>query len=242
MHDVFISYRSGDGDKSATTIETNLRERFGEGKIFRASSSIKPGEHYPAKLLDAVRRSTAVIAVIGPDWSSSPRLQDENDWVRRELAEAFACGIHVIPVLDGRRTERLTAAALPPELGRLAELQSLPLDASDARSQLQRIGDLLTELVPALKAFDRRAAQSPESGSVANSIDEVSGGTGVQSRDITGDVGTVVKDNRGPVHTGRGDINSHTFSGDGATYIAGDSKGAIRHRFGDRREREDGDR
>ncbi|GII90984.1 toll/interleukin-1 receptor domain-containing protein [Sinosporangium siamense] len=240
MHDVFINYRTGDGDKSATTIETNLRQRFGEGKVFRASSSIKPGEHYPTKLLEAVRHSSAVIAVIGPDWSDSPRLHDENDWVRRELAEAFAYGIHVIPVLDGRRTERLNAAALPLELRRLAELNSFPLDAADAWSHLRHIGDRLTELVPALKASDRHAAQS--SDSVRNTMDEVSGDIVVQSRHITGDVGTVVKNNQGPVHAGNGDITSNNFSGDGATYIARDDKGAIRRRRGGWRGQEDGDR
>jgi hypothetical protein len=63
----------------------------------------------------------------------------------------------------------------------------------------------------------------------------------VQSHDITGDVGTVIKGNHGPVHAGKGDIyqDSQHFSGDGGTSIKGDNHGGIGHHFGGSHEDED---
>ncbi|MEU8271341.1 toll/interleukin-1 receptor domain-containing protein [Sphaerisporangium sp. NPDC049002] len=241
MHDVFINYRTGDGDRTAITIERDLVRRFGEGKAFRASASIRPGEKYPERLLSGVRRSGVLLAVIGPQWSRHPALHDKDDWVRREILEAFACGVPVMPVLDGRRTERLNPADLPEELAGLADLQSMPLDLQqDAEPGLTRIARRITEYVPSLKEADSTASPSPAPGSVSNSVGDVNG-TAVQNRDVTGDVGNVIKGDRGSIHTGKGDINNNSprFSGDGATYVAGDNQGGIRHQFGGRRRNED---
>jgi hypothetical protein len=240
MNDVFINYRTGDGDEAAAMLEGALSTRFGGEKIFRAAKSIAPGESYPEKLLSAVRQSAVLLAIMGPDWSSHPRLRDENDWVRREILEAYGCGIPVIPVLKGRTTDRLNAADLPADLARLADVQSLRLDTRDNGTDLRRIGDELAALVPSLKEADRPAHRSPDPGAVSNSASEIHG-TVTQSRDITGDVGTVIKGNDGPIHAGKGDINQNSqhFSGDGATYVQGDNHGGISHRFGGSRRDDD---
>jgi hypothetical protein len=238
MPDVFVNYRTGDGDKSAALIERDLSHRFGSDKIFRASKSIPPGARFPQELLGNVRRSAVLLAVIGETWIRCAALHDEDDWVRREIVEALTWGIPVVPVLEGRKTERLCAAELPDSLAQLAEVQSLRLDLHNADAGLRRIGDEIAKLIPSLKDADRAARRAAEPGATHNSVGDVQGTT-VQARDFTGDVGTVVKGNHGPVHTGTGDIHqSHFsgdhnhFSGDGATYIAGDNRGGVRHRFG----------
>ncbi|WP_371779152.1 TIR domain-containing protein [Streptosporangium subroseum] len=242
-NEVFINYRTGDGERIAGLLERDLSHRFGTEHFFRASKSIPPGATYQDQLINAVRCSSVVLAVIGQDWSKHPKLHAENDWVRKEILEAFTCGIEVIPVLDGRKTERLNPADLPAELKRLADVQSVRLDLHDLESNLTRIGDLLAAKVPQLKTADRTALRKPESdGDVHNSVDEVRGNI-AQSGKITGDVGTVIKGNQGPVHTGRGDLyhNSSHISGTGATYIAGDNQGGIRHDFGGSRRKEEED-
>jgi hypothetical protein len=192
-----------------------------------------------------------LLAVIGPDWTNfQARLRDPEDWVRKEILEAFACGIPIVPVLDGRKTDRLSKADLPDQLARLADLQSIPFDTHDTETGLKRLGDLAAELVPGLHDLDRDSASSPAPTEVRNSIGDVSG-TAVQSRDFTGDVGgTVIKDSHGPVHTGRGNIYQNSrhvsgdrhFSGNGMTYFEGDHHGDIRHRFGEQDRHEDDDR
>lgn len=204
MSDVFINYRTGDGDEAAALVERALSERFGKERIFRAAKSIPPGEPFPDTLLNAVRRSAALLAIIGMDWARDPRLRDENDWVRQEILAAYAHGVRVIPVLKGRKADRLNAADLPPELARLANVQSLRLDTRDNGADLKRIGDELADLVPSLREADREGQPAaPEV--VRNSVAEARG-TVVQGRDITGDIGTVIKGNHGPVHTGKGNI------------------------------------
>jgi hypothetical protein len=242
-NEVFINYRTGDGEKIAALIEQNLSDRFGEERIFRASKSIVPGESYPDKLLSAVRRSEVLLAVIGEGWSRRAELHDQDDWVRREILEAFTCGIEVIPVLEGRRTERLNASDLPVTLARLADVQSVRLDLHEAREGLTRIGDLLARKLPSLKAVDRAAPDLRDTGSVSNSVNEARG-TVVQTHEFTGDAGNVVKGNHGPVHTGRGDLNygSPRFSGAVGAYIAGDNEGGIRQNLNTPRRDEEGDR
>ncbi|MEU5878780.1 toll/interleukin-1 receptor domain-containing protein [Spirillospora sp. NPDC047279] len=221
MNEVFVNYRTGDGDEAAALLENALSARFGTDAVFRAAKSIPPGTSFQQALLTGVRRCSVLLAVIGAGWSGDRRLHDVNDWVRREIIEARDCGIPVIPVLKGRTSERLRAEDLPDELAWLADVQSLRLDTRDNGSHLRRIGDELMDLVPSLSEV---GAPAPgDDGQTRNSAENVHG-TVVQGRDFTGDVGgTVINGNHGPVHTGKGSIyqGSQHFSGDGTTYVQG---------------------
>jgi hypothetical protein len=247
--DIFINYRTGDGDKTAALIDQELSRRFGTDHVFRASKSIPFGNTFPDALLTGVRSSSLLLAVIGPDWTNfQAKLRDPEDWVRTELLEARACGVAVVPVLDGRKTDRLRRSDVPDELAWLADLQSIPFDTHDTGPGLRRLGDVVAELVPGLRDLDLDIAGSI--AEVSNSIQDVRG-TAVQSRDFTGDVGgTVIKDSHGPIHTGHGSIYQNSrhvsgdrhISGDGMTYFEGDHHGDIRHQFGAADRREDDNR
>ncbi|GGL20529.1 hypothetical protein Sme01_55380 [Sphaerisporangium melleum] len=240
MHEVFINYRTGDGDEAANLIDKVLSDRFGDDNVFLAAKSMTPGQPFPRELLRAVRCSSVLLAVIGPNWSLDPRLHGEKDWVRREILEAYELGIHVIPILKGRTTERLKAADLPPELEFLTEAHYLRLDTRDNRADLARIGDELARLVPALKEADMQAAKEndrpAEPGTTTNTARDVYGPS-VQAGEVAGDAGNIVKnihhsdirDVYGSVNTGKGE--SHNFFGDGATYFKGDNYGGNNHRF-----------
>ncbi|GLW15482.1 hypothetical protein Stsp01_22250 [Streptomyces sp. NBRC 13847] len=251
MADVFINYRTGDGNETAALIDNELSNRFGKDRAFRASKSISPGSAYPDALLTSLRRSALLLAVIGPDWINfRSKLRNPEDWVRKEILEAFACGLPVVPVLAGRTTERLKREDLPDELARLAELQSVRLDTQNAEADLKRLGDLVADMVPELHDLEHAEAPAPDPGSVSNSAGDIHG-TAVQSRDFTGDVGgTVIKGTTGPVHSGNGNNYQNSrhvsggrhYSGDGMTNIEGDHRGDIRHRFGGPERREDDER
>jgi TIR domain len=228
MHKVFINYRTGDGEEAATLLADDLSRRFGSDEIFRATKSIEPGTAFPETLVTAVRGSAVLLAVMGPDWARHPGLSDEADWVRREILLAREYAVRVIPVLKGRRTERLNPRDLPSGLEWLADVQSLRLDVREHEVHLPNIAAKLRELVPALKERE----DPPATDAVANSVGEVSG-TAIQSGTINGDVSTVTG-NQGTLHNGKGDINQHspTISGPGGAYVAGDNHGGISHRFG----------
>jgi len=227
MSHVFINYRSDDADEAATLIETGLSARFGTDAIFRAGKSILPGESFEDALLRGARSCSVLLAVMGPDWSLSPLLHDPDDWVRREIIEAWAYGATVISVMKGRKSDRLEGSHLPPELRRLANDQSMILDHRDDGSSLRRIGDRIAQLVPALKEADTSAEPA---GSVANAAQQTDGPV-VQTRDVGGDAGTVIKDNHGQVHTGRGNIHKDSYNyGAGSFTVQGDNHGGISSR------------
>jgi hypothetical protein len=92
-----------------------LANDFGAERTFFDIASIEPGADF-RQVIDAAVESTAVVvAVIGRRWVS-PRLQDPDDFVRRELAVALARpGARVLPVLvDGARMPR--SAELPEDI------------------------------------------------------------------------------------------------------------------------------
>lgn len=204
MAEVFINYRTGDGEDAAALLELFISRRFGEGHAFKASGSIPPGALYPEALLESVRNCLVLLAIMGPDWSSSPRLRHEDDWVRREIMEARKYGARVIPVLNGRKTDRLDPTHLPGELSWLADVQSLRLDTK-TQIDLDNIGNILSDLVPSFKAADRTAPDEASTASgIANSATNVKGPL-AQTGPIAGNLNFFSK-THGTVHTGTGDI------------------------------------
>ncbi|WP_367126178.1 TIR domain-containing protein [Streptomyces phytohabitans] len=255
MPAIFINYRTGDGEKTALAIERELSHRFGEDLVFRASKSIKPGASSSQKLLEGVRRSGALVAVIGPGWVEAPdkrrpgarALDNKDDWVRKEILEAFRCGLPVVPVLDGRSTPRLDADALPRVLARLADCQSLRVDTQQGTSTLLHLGNELADILPEMGRADTYRTGSSDRTTSGDAVSSSMGdvrdqGTAVQARDVSGSIGgTVVNSPSGAVHTGSGDQyndrsqrRQQNFSGENTTYVEGDNHGGIGHRY-DRR-------
>jgi hypothetical protein len=239
--DVFVNYRTGDGEQAAVTVERELSHRFGDQVVFRDSKSIPAGSYYPEVLLNGLHACGALLAVIGPGWITAPdkdhpgrrALDDEHDWVRREIAEALAENIPVVPILVGRDTPPLEAARLPEPLVRLAYLQALPYDSRQADTDLDRIADALTHLVPGLSEREQTPGADP--AETVSNVDSSQGdGPRFQARDVSGGITTThIGNATGPIHSGSGDQhNVQQSGGDGTTFIPGDNHGGVNHRFG----------
>jgi hypothetical protein len=151
--EVFISYRGEDSHSYGALLYVDLSLRFGPERVFLDSESIPAGADFAAELLTRVRRASVLLAVLSPRWlaitdaSGTPRIVDPSDWIRRELAEAFAAGVRVIPILtDGARLP--TEHELPPDLAPLARCQYRRLRHRDATADLSRIADDLALQIP----------------------------------------------------------------------------------------------
>jgi hypothetical protein len=175
MAEFFINYRTGDEENVAALLEHALSRRFGSGVFFRASKSIAPGDDYEQELVTAVRRSIAVLAVIGPRWlevrdeQKRRKIENPSDWTRREILAAFESHIRVIPVLVGT-ARPLAAEDLPPALSELAVCQYVRLRSRDLEPDLDHLAVQLTKLVPELSETRLR---TPGSGdTVNNAYDE----------------------------------------------------------------------
>ena len=129
--------------------------------------------------------------------------------MRTEILAAQTCGTRVVPVIKGRKTDRLARASLPPELMWLADVHSLRLDMHESTDDLTRIGDFLADLVPTLKAADRTADEPAASGATDNSATDVTGNL-VQGRDISGGVHNFnLRDTSGPAMLGDGNTQNN---------------------------------
>ncbi|MFD4830008.1 toll/interleukin-1 receptor domain-containing protein [Streptomyces uncialis] len=222
---IFVNYRTDDEAATATLIDRELSRVFGDENVFRASKSIEPGSRYPQELVKAVRRSSVLLAVIGPKWraigGSTGRsgAYDREDWVRREITEALDTGAVVIPLLVGR-TERLRREDLPQELWPLAECQDRRIDLRKIDADLSGLVADLVALLPELAAAARRhGAEKPAGDPPVRSTPDDDKAAPARVRadvikhhqrggigNLNGDLGTFVSEPQGPVHTGSGHL------------------------------------
>ena len=86
-----------------------LVTRFGARNVFQDVAAIEPGTDFTQRVDDAIAQSDAALVVIGSDWltmrgpDGTPRLDEPDDYVRREVGAALAADVRVVPVLVDRR-------------------------------------------------------------------------------------------------------------------------------------------
>ncbi len=114
MTGIVVSHRVEDEPYGAAQLIETLTQHFGPEEVGYAPAELPPTEQMAQMLRYDVRSARLVLAVIGPRWLNARdpgtgrrRITEPTDWVRVQLAEAFRCGVQVIPVL-------LREAALPP--------------------------------------------------------------------------------------------------------------------------------
>ncbi|MEU4742019.1 toll/interleukin-1 receptor domain-containing protein [Actinosynnema sp. NPDC023658] len=146
---VFINYRGSDEPWVANWLCSELAERLGSDQVFLDNRSIPSGEDYTRVLLDRVRSSVVLVAVIGSDWHSpgpgGRLIDDDRDWVRREIATALAAGVRILPVLVGDVPD-LVYDDLPPDIRQLARVQRQRIRPGEAQRDLSRIMAEITSM------------------------------------------------------------------------------------------------
>lgn len=185
---VFINYRGEDSHSYGALLYTELERTFGEGRVFLDAESIPAGADFVEALVGHVRSARAVLAVIGPRWLTAAdpttgrrRIDDPDDWIRRELVEAFVIGVRVIPVLtDDADLPR--EAELPADIAALSRCQYRHLRRREPTADLARIVADLISLDPSL-ATDASQPATGTSGSGGRYVVDAHGSTGVQIGD-----------------------------------------------------------
>jgi len=132
MAKIFVSYRRADADTDAGRITDWLDNHFGDADVFMDIDAIGPGENFKIKIQETVGSIDALVAVIGQSWLTVTdehgrrRLDDPNDILRLEVANALKRGILVVPVLvQGAPMPR--PEDLPDDLKPLCDLNALAL-------------------------------------------------------------------------------------------------------------------
>src|SRR5215472_12074974 len=163
---VFINYRGEDSHSYGVSLYTELSHQFGNELVFLDAESIPAGADFVETLLNSIRSARVLLAVIGVRWLAATdlagrrQIDDPADWIRRELAEAFAAGVRVIPVLTDQ-ADLPAAADLPADIAALNRCQYRRLRRREPASDLARIVADLASLDPALAAAARSRNNAP---------------------------------------------------------------------------------
>jgi tetratricopeptide (TPR) repeat protein len=158
---IFINYRGADSDTAAALIDRELTARFGRSSVFLDSLSIPAGADFVDELLGRLRTCSVLLVVIGSRWltltdaAGHRRIDDPSDWIRREIVEAFAHGLRVIPVLtDDAKLPAETE--LPADIAGLCRRQYVPLRRRYPTVDLDHLVARIIEAEPNLGGRDDR--------------------------------------------------------------------------------------
>lgn len=149
---IFISYRREDAAAAAGRLHDHLSARFGRETVFMDVDAIEPGVDFHDVLNAQVSACDVLIAVIGRDWLAAtdsdgrPRISDEDDFVRIEIAAALARNVRVIPVLvDGGTMPK--SDELPEPLKPLARRNAAEISHSRFVMDVDRLSDVIGKIV-----------------------------------------------------------------------------------------------
>jgi hypothetical protein len=145
MPNIFISYRREDTSGDAGHLAADLAFRFGRADVFIDVDGISGGVNFETRIQQALDRSRVTFVLIGDRWltaaagDGSRRLDDERDYVRREIAAALSReDVTVVPVLvEGARMP--DSSELPKDIAALATRNALPLSAKRWRYDVRQI-------------------------------------------------------------------------------------------------------
>jgi hypothetical protein len=162
---IFICYRHAESVRDAQFLQVQLNQTFGAANVFFDGRAMEGGDYWPEELDQGVRESDAMLVLIGNDWldlrdrddPTRRRLDNSEDWVRKEIALAFQKDLLVIPVLiDG--VPMPDPVQLPANIRRLAYCQPMYLHARRLSQDTDEIVDRLRKAaasarVPMRKVF-----------------------------------------------------------------------------------------
>lgn len=149
---IFISYRRAETAYPTGWLYERLANHFGREDIVRDLDSIAPGDDFVKVIGRAVASCDVMLVVIGTRWISITdddgrrRLDDLEDFVRREIEAALQRDIRVIPILvDGATMPR--SEQLPPSLVNLSRRQAVVLSPERFQDDTDRLVPFLDRTV-----------------------------------------------------------------------------------------------
>ena len=142
---VFLSYRRRDSSLHAELVFEALVSRVPDISVFRDTDTLRPGMVFSEMIKDTISACDILVAIIGKKWlgiapqGGTRRIDQQDDWVRLEIAEALRQKKLVIPCLThGMRMPEKDK--LPPDVVELASRHAINLSDTDLRHD---VGDLV---------------------------------------------------------------------------------------------------
>ena len=158
-HSIFISYRRDDSEGEAGRLYDDLVRAYGDNAVFMDVSGIAPGLDFRKAIDDNVAGCGVFLAIIGLQWATitgsdgKRRIDDDNDFVRLEIASALARNIAVIPVLV-HEARMPHPEQLPDNIKDFAYRNSVEISHARWNSDVQLLIDALKQYVTTSKATE----------------------------------------------------------------------------------------
>lgn len=157
MSKIFLSYRRDDSAGFAGRLSDALEAAFGHGTVFRDVDDIKPGEDFVKAIQTHLQNVGVVLVMIGPRWlmeaGGRKRLDEPDDFVRKEIEAALASGKPLIPILVGNSVMP-GEASLPQSISGLVRKQALVLSDGNWRGDVEKLVASLRPLLPDTNGFN----------------------------------------------------------------------------------------
>jgi formylglycine-generating enzyme required for sulfatase activity len=148
---IFISYRVADTQVEARLIYSYLVSRFGENAVFLDKKRINPGDTWPDELEQNASGARVILALVkdkekwvGKLDDLSWRLENPDDWVRKELEKGLNRKVLMPVFIDG---------ATFPALHRIDTLKTLPTVQGYKITTDEKLDSCLQELAQELEAL-----------------------------------------------------------------------------------------
>lgn len=176
---VFLNYRREETAGEARALFSDLRTALGPQAVFMDVDNIALGRDFRQVLHERLQSVDIMLTLIGRDWlnlrnaAGKRRLDDPNDFVRREISAALERDIAVIPVLL-QGAEMPVEGDLPEDIRALAFRNAFEISHSrwnsDVHELLERVG-LTGPTVPSAQApASKTAAELPAASAVRTSV------------------------------------------------------------------------
>lgn len=152
MDKIFISYRREDSEGFARSLFQSLAGRFGKDQVFMDVEAIGLGMDFVEAIDKSLADCGVLLVLIGKDWAHCTdadghrRLDNQDDFVRIEVAKALKRNVRVIPVLV-KGAPMPGAEDLPEELRSLIRRQALELRHERWDSDVDHLSAALEKLL-----------------------------------------------------------------------------------------------
>jgi TIR domain len=160
---IFISYRRDDSSGWAGRLYDHLNAHFASSQIFMDVDNLDPGVDFVEAIEKSVGSCDVLIAVIGRRWLISSdeeggrRLDNQEDFVRIEIATALKRGIRVIPVLV-EDASMPRPRELPDDLKSLSRRNALEV----SHNRFKADSELLTRAIERVLEAEQRQREEKE--------------------------------------------------------------------------------
>src|ERR1700761_2136972 len=92
---IFLSYRHDESSGHAGRLYDSLAHHFSTKNVFIDVQSIQGGTNFVDTIVENIKKSDVLLAIIGPEWISERTSTGVPDFVQLEIATAFENAVPV---------------------------------------------------------------------------------------------------------------------------------------------------